>query len=420
MRILWLKTELLHPVDKGGKIRTYQMLKELKKNHDVTYLTLDDGSADTEAVERATEYCTNLITIKHAVAEKFSGRFYIELAINSYSQLPYALEKYVSAEMRRAIVKLVAEDRHDILICDFLAPAVNVPDNLPIPTLLFQHNVEAMIWRRHFEFAKNPIKRAYLKGQWRRMSEYERQACRRFDRVIAVSPEDAESMKVEYAIENISDVPTGVDTDYFAMDENPRAGKKVVFTGSMDWLPNEDAIIWFAENVWPRILEEVSGASLVVVGRNPSTSIVELGQRSKTITVTGSVPDVRPYMADASVFVVPIRIGGGTRLKIFEAMAMGIPVVSTTVGAEGLSVKDGVHLLLRNDPAEFAAGVVELLKNMNLAGSIGRQAAEHVRTSYGWANVAADFAAQCDIAIGKERDEKGSFSLSRRTPVRAM
>lgn len=421
MRILWLKTELLHPVDKGGKIRTYQMLKELKRNHQITYLTLDDGSADPEAVERATEYCTDLITIRHDVAEKFSGRFYLALVANSFSRLPYALEKYVSTQMRERIVKTTAEGKHDILVCDFLAPAVNVPDSLPIPTVLFQHNVEAMIWRRHFEVATNAIKRLYLKNQWRRMAEYEKQACSRFDRVIAVSPKDVVTMKAEYGVEDISDVPTGVDTNYFVADQDAaRTGNKVVFTGSMDWLPNEDAIIWFAENIWPRILEKVSDASLVLVGRNPSKSIVELKRRSNAVTVTGSVPDVRPHMADASVFVVPIRVGGGTRLKIFEAMSMGLPVVSTTVGAEGLSVNDGEQILLRDDPTEFAAAVVELLINKNLAEAIGRQAAESVRTSYGWANVAAEFAAQCDVAISNVRKKDHSFLKVRNTRVEAV
>src|SRR5690349_5902620 len=148
MRILWLKTELLHPVDKGGKIRTYNMLKELKRDHHITYLTLDEISADETARQQATEYCHDLICVPHRQREKFSAGFYAELVANLASRLPYAIKKYTSTEMRNAVVKLVQAGSVDVVICDFLAPAINVPRNLSCPTVLFQHNVEAMIWKR--------------------------------------------------------------------------------------------------------------------------------------------------------------------------------------------------------------------------------------------------------------------------------
>ncbi len=405
MRILWLKTELLHPVDKGGKIRTYQMLKELKRDHQITYLTLDDGSADSDAIEMASEYCDQVVTIPHRVAEKFSSKFYLELASNAASRLPYALQKYVSPEMRRSIEESVARDEYDVLVCDFLAPAVNVPEDLSIPTVLFQHNVEAMIWRRHYEVSSNPLKRAFLRSQWKRMADYEREACMRFDRVVAVSREDAETMAREYRIDNVADVPTGVDTAYFTPDGYPeKTGKKVVFTGSMDWLPNEDAINWFTKEVWPIVREQVEGASLVVVGRNPFPTLLELAERDKSLTVTGRVPDVRPYMADARVFIVPIRIGGGTRLKIYEAMAMRLPVVSTVIGAEGLPLREGEEIILRDAPGEFADSVIQLLRNPELAASIGNCAAETVRERFGWESATAEFVRQCHMAIEGVRD----------------
>jgi hypothetical protein len=149
MKILWLKTELLHPVDKGGKIRTYHLLKQLKTDHHITYLTLDDGAAPAEAVPNATEYCHDLIRIPHSTREKFSAGFYTELMKNVASPLPYAIAKYRSAKMASAIADVTSKVHFDVVICDFLAPAVNLPRNLQTPVLLFQHNVEAAIWQRH-------------------------------------------------------------------------------------------------------------------------------------------------------------------------------------------------------------------------------------------------------------------------------
>ena len=405
MRILWLKTELLHPIDKGGKIRTFQMLKELKKNHHVTYLTLDDGSADADALEKAGEYSHETITIPHQTAAKFSAKFYLELTGNLVSKLPYALKKYVSAEMRDAIEKLVNEKNFDVVICDFLTPTVNLPQNLNAATLLFQHNVEAMIWRRHFEIAAGAPKKAFMKMQWRRMFDYEKETCRRFDWVAAVSKEDADTMRGEYGIENVADIPTGVDTEFFAPQSNVEKEEfNLVFTGSMDWLPNEDAILWFTEEILPLARQQIPQISLTVVGRNPFPTLVELSKKDSSIMVTGRVPDVRPFMEKASVYIVPIRIGGGTRLKIYEAMAMELPVVSTTVGAEGLPLKDGEEILLRDTPHEFAEAVVKLLNEKKSAKKIGLEAAKTVREKFGWRKVADDFAEICEQAIRRRRE----------------
>ncbi|MGI8655345.1 MAG: glycosyltransferase, partial [Pyrinomonadaceae bacterium] len=348
MRILWLKTELLHPVDKGGKIRTYHMLKELKRaGHKVSYLTLDDGAAASDARERAAEYCNELIVVPHSTRRKFSAGFYAELAGNLVSPLPYFMKKYESKEMREEIAKRTANDAFDVLVCDFLQPSLNVPANVSSATVLFQHNVEAMIWKRHYEVNTNPLKKAYLRGQWLKSAAYEEAACKRFDAVIAVSVEDRETMRCEYGVERIWDVPTGVDTEFFCPRGNVQSKPhNLVFTGSMDWLPNEDAIQFFTKEIFPLVKRQVPDATLTIVGRNPYQSLIDLGKSDSSIVVTGRVEDVRPFMEEAGAYIVPIRIGGGTRLKIYEAMAMEKPIVSTTVGAEGLPVKNGEELIL--------------------------------------------------------------------------
>ena len=400
MRILWLKTELLHPVDKGGKIRTYNMLKELKRDHHITYLTLDDGSASEEERERSSEYCNELVCIPHRQREKFSPAFYAELLLNLTSRLPYAIKKYESAGMRREILRHVKAGGVEVVICDFLAPAINVPTGLTCPSILFQHNVEAMIWKRHCEVQENPVKKNYLRSQWRKMVKFEREMCQFFDSVVAVSIEDREQIKKEYAASEVFDVPTGVDIDFFTPSGREEVDPhNVVFTGSMDWLPNEDGIRYYTEQILPIIRRSIPEASLTVVGRNPYASLLELSKKDSLIYVTGRVEDVRPYMERAAIYIVPLRVGGGTRLKIFEAMAMKKAIVSTTIGAEGLPVSDGHELRIADAPETFAAAVVDLLNNPQMATAMGHQAGETVSAKFGWAGVAQRFTEICENTI---------------------
>jgi len=400
VRILWLKTELLHPVDKGGRIRTYHMLKELKHEHHITYLTLDDGLSDADARERAIEYCHELICVPHHTRAKFTPGFYWDLTRNLGSRLPYFIMKYESPSMRREIEQRAAHGTIDVVVCDFLMSSVNMPAQVPCATVLFQHNVEAMIWKRHYEVQENPLKKLYLYGQWRKAFSFERHMCRRFDQVVAVSPEDRKTMERDYSIDSVSHVPTGVDTNYFRPSTAKRNGPpNIVFTGSMDWLPNDDAMKCFIRDVLPLIKRSIPDIKLTVVGRKPYSQLLEMSKRDPSIVVTGRVDDVRPYIDQASVYVVPIRIGGGTRLKIYEAMAMEKPVVSTTVGAEGLPVMDGREILLADTPEHFAEAVVNVLTDEKLASGLVNRAAHLVREQFGWDIAAEKFKELCGQAL---------------------
>jgi polysaccharide biosynthesis protein PslH len=395
------------------------MLRELKKDHHITYLTLDDGSGGPTAHDKAFEYAHDIITVPHQTSTKFSFKFYLELILNLVSGMPYALQKYVSVEMRHKVSSLAVSKNFDILICDFLASAVNLPSAINIPTLLFQHNVEAMIWRRHFEVAENRFQKSYLKMQWKRMIEYERKLCKNVDWIVAVSKHDAETIQRAYDVRSISHVGTGVDVDYFSQDpDDISKGPEIVFTGSMDWLPNDDAVRWFLSEILPRIQERLPEASFSIVGREPSRSLVEYSRSKKGVTITGTVPDVRPYLSNAKTYVVPIRIGGGTRLKIYEAMAMGLPVVSTSVGAEGLPVNDGEGIIIRDSPGDFADAVIELLRDSDRARDIGLAGARVVRSKYGWDKIIADFSAACTATVEQyaARNEHSNGRRDREVP----
>jgi glycosyltransferase involved in cell wall biosynthesis len=394
MRILWIKTELLHPIDKGGRIRSYQILRALSRQHHVTYLCLDDGLAATDAVQRAREYAHEVVLVPFRPPPKMTAGYFADLLRNLFTSLPYAIGRYESPELRVRIRQLAPAA--DLIVCDFLMPSVDVPDDLPAPAVLFQHNVEAMIWQRHAAISQHPVRGSYMRLQWRRMLRYEAQQCRRFAHVIAVSAIDAELMRSEYAATSVGYVSTGVDLEYFrATRPRPPEGRELVFIGSMDWMPNDDGIRWFAGEVFGRIQERVAAARLTVVGRSPSPAMRELAARNPAIEVTGTVADVRPYLERGAISVVPLRIGGGTRLKIYEAMAMGIPVVSTTIGAEGLPLRHGEQLLIADSIDEQVARICELLTDPRRAAALAANALRHVQEHCSWDAVAQSFLAQC-------------------------
>ncbi|PYP89150.1 MAG: hypothetical protein DMF61_04060 [Blastocatellia bacterium AA13] len=403
MKLLWLKSELLHPVDKGGKIRTYQMLRELKRLHEVTYLAPVSPDDEPEAVELAREYCHRLVAVQSGPTKKNGASLYGDLFRNLFSPLPYAIEKYRSAEIRRQIEIEMQDASYDVVVCDFLVPSINLPQQLGRPKVLFQHNVESLIWRRHFETQENNVKKAYFRQQWEKMLEYEGRVSRQFDAVVAVSAVDRDFLRYQYGAREVYDVPTGVDAKYFRpLGGRDRNSREIVFTGSMDWLPNEDAIVNFIEEILPRVAEAIPGVKLKVVGRNPSARLRSLAERCGRVEVTGRVEDVRPYIDRAAVYVVPLRIGGGTRLKIFEAMAMGKPIVSTTIGSEGLPVRNGEHLLIADGAEEFASAIVRLFSDQHLAQALARAARSLVWEQFGWDKAAAAFARVCARVANKE------------------
>ena len=393
---------MLHPVDRGGKIRTYQMLRHLKKIHDITYLALTTSDDSQAAFDNATEYCDKLITVPWQETQKFSPRFYCDLAMNLGSQLPYAIQKYRSDAMRNAIQKELNRVRYDVIVCDFLVSSINLPKGLDVPVVLFQHNVESMIWHRHYDTAENRVKKAYFYRQWQKMLRYEREICRRFDCVIAVSDVDRNFFQKEFDVTEVYDVPTGVDTEFFQPMAASNKPYDLVFTGSMDWLPNEDAILYFAESLLPLIAAELPEVELTVVGRKPTNRLRKLSETNSRVTVTGRVDDIRPFVGGASAYVVPMRIGGGTRIKIYEAMAMAMPVISTSIGAEGLPLRSGEEILIADSPTDFAQAVIKILRDRNFAKQIGENARRSVCEQFGWERAATLFSQLCIRVAGKQ------------------
>lgn len=390
MKILWVKTDFLHPTDRGGQIRTLEMLKALHQRHDIHYVTFDDGR-NPEGPRRSGEYCTKAYAIPHSVPPRRSLHFAGQLLRGFVSELPVSVARYASIRMKRQIDALLRQEKFDSLVCDFLFPAPNIPDIRR--AVLFQHNVETSIWRRHVEEARNTAKRAYLSLQARRMEAFERKVCRDAGHVVAVSEIDRETMRKLFQVERISSVATGVDLDYFTPPAESPKQADLIFTGSMDWLPNIDAMEWFAAEILPLIHKERPDCRLIIAGRRPTPGLEQLARREPRITLTGTVPDIRPYLWGSTVSIVPLRIGGGTRLKIFEAVAAKIPVISTTVGAEGLPLEDGKHIAIADTAELFARKCLDFLANPVQRRVAVERAWELVAGRFSWPAVTRDFEA---------------------------
>ncbi len=391
MRILWLNANLLLPLDKGGKIRTWHLMRHLARRHQITYLTFA-SDVETEAHRPAMrEVCSELVNVPWRDAPKGSPRFYAGVAARLVDPQPYAVAKYRSAAYRHSLEALLEHGGFDRLVCDFLVPAVNLRRTPPCPSILFTHNVEAEIWRRHAENATGVVAKALYRQQWRRMLRFEGRTLSRFDRVLAVSDADDQTFRRLYgdALPPIDVVATGVDTTFFTpTPESFVRPKHLAFVGSMDWMPNEDAVLHFCRDILPRVRQAEPEVTLSIIGRSPTAAVKRLAQEAG-VDVTGTVDDVRAHLGPACATIVPLRVGGGTRLKIFEAMAAGKAVISTTIGAEGLPTESGRHLLIADGAEAFADAVVRLIREPDLRRRIEREARTLVTTHYDWSVAAA-------------------------------
>lgn len=390
MKILWVKSDYLHPTTRGGQIRTLEMLRCLHRRHEIHYVCFDDGS-NTAGPERCHEYCAKAYPVFHRVPPRRSLKFASQLAEGLFSPLPVSVARYKSSGMRSRIDELLASIQFDSLVCDFLFPAPNIRDISS--AVLFQHNVEAAIWRRHATQERNPLVRAYFGLQARRMFNYESVICRAAGHVVAVSDLDSGTIRRDYGVTNISGIATGVDVAHFSATAPATPKADLVFLGSMDWLPNIDGARFFITEILPRIRARLPDCRTALVGRRPDPVLQRLTRNDANIIVTGTVPDVRPWLWGSNVSIVPLRIGGGTRLKIFESMAAHVPVVSTTIGAEGLPVEPGKHLLIADNPDRFAGACIHLLQDAQRRKHLADDAWSLVAGAFSWETIANQFEA---------------------------
>lgn len=390
MKILWVKAGGLVPPDVGGRIRSYNILKELARAHEVTVFTYyaeqpDDPHSQLKPLFHHTEYYPLKIPATKGFSE---AKLY---ARHCMSPLPYSVAKYSQPQVAQNLRKLLERNQYDVLVCDFVVAGGVVPWEAECPKVLFTHNIEALIWERHYQVARNPLWKAICWREYRKMERLERSYLNRADLVLAVSDFDRNYFSKFISPAKMEVIPTGVDVDYFQPEQGADLPDRLVFSGSMDWMANEDGMVFFINEVLPRIRERFPGVDLEIIGRGPSPALRALAAKTPGVSVTGRVEDIRPYVHRGAVYIVPLRVGSGTRLKIFEAMAMGKAIVSTSIGAEGLPVEHEKDIILADDPQEFARRVIDLLKGPSARSALGKAARELVERSYSWSAVTGKF-----------------------------
>ncbi|PYU11619.1 MAG: hypothetical protein DMG37_16075 [Acidobacteria bacterium] len=384
MKILLTLRQPLYPTDTGGKVRSLNIFSRLGKRASIHAVSFADPVADAESIHKMQEVFESYTQVPWQETRKYSGRFYKELVTSQFSALPYFLAKCCLPHFRSTVEDLLAREHFDLLFCDFLHTAAPLLQCSFRPKIVFEHNVEFQLRKRKWQVEKHPLRKIVFGSEWEKTRPLEAQVCRSFDHVLTVSDEDQQAIRREFGVDHISTLPTGVDTDFFCLSENQSVPGRMVFVGSMDWDPNEDGIVWFLESVYPLIRQAAPHASFIVVGRNPSARLRAIAAKAPSVEVTGAVPDVRPYLSQAEAVVVPLRVGGGTRIKIPEAMAMAKAVVSTPIGAEGLPFRDGRQILLAGQPRDFASAVIEILKKSALRKAIENAARKEVVANHGW------------------------------------
>jgi len=387
MKILWLSTIFLHPTNRGGRIRTLNLLRELNKWHEVHYLALQN-QYEPEGFRRSGEYSKASYSVPHSVPPRGSLLGILQAAGNVFSPMPLAVSRYHVPGMKRKAAQLMKATSYDRVVCDFLAAAPNVPhlEN----TVLFQHNVETIIWQRQCEQARGLAERFFFRLQARKMLAFEREVCRRVRHIIAVSQADADRMRNLFGVDRISRIATSVDIEFFRRPTSVEPFASLCFLGSMDWTPNIDAVTWFAEAILPRIWKRFPNCTFAIIGRNPPPEVTAMAVKDPRIRVTGTVDDIRPYLFGSLISVVPLRVGGGTRLKIYEAMAARVPVISTRVGFEGLEGENET-IVIADSEEELAEASVTLLQDAPRREHIADAAWEMVASRFTSEAVARQF-----------------------------
>jgi sugar transferase (PEP-CTERM/EpsH1 system associated) len=378
--VLVLDEEAPLPANTGKRIRTWNLLRRLAAEHNITLLCHGEPPAGATTELAKAGICVEWV---EALPQRHGMDLYARLLMNLFSTFPYSVVKHTTERFRQRMWGLLRAKKYDLVHCEWTPYARYLGDAGQVPSVIATHNVESQIWFRRAQQSRTLAGNLFFWLQGSKMEVFERAVLRQASAVTAVSEQEAAQIR-SWGAREVVRVDNGVDLEYFAPDTADVNANEIVYVGSLDWQPNVDAVSYFVEEVLPLLRAKSPDAKLTVIGRKPSAKWAESMQKHKGVEVVGEVPDVRPYLSRAAVVVVPLRIGGGTRLKILEAMAMKKAVVSTTVGAEGLEVEDGVHLRVADAPEAFAQRTVELMTSPDLRERMGEKARQRVEERYGW------------------------------------
>lgn len=386
LRVVILDEELPYPANSGKRIRTLGLVTRLACRHDITYIChRNQEEAEIEPAQNYFAQCgIDTLVLNRAIPAKSGPSFYARLAGNLLSPNPYSVQTHASRELREAIHSQVASGEVDLIQAEWTPYAHRLREVHDVPWIVMAHNVESLIWQRYHEMESSRLKRWYIGRQWKKFQAFEKDVFGRTDRVVAVSRPDAELARTQFEAPRVDVVDNGVDVDYFHPADVEREPNRLLFLGSLDWRPNLDAVTLLLEETFPNILSRTPNSHLDIVGRNPPTWLRQQADAISHVELHANVPDVRPFLWRAGMLVVPLRIGGGSRLKILEALATGCPVLSTRVGAEGLDLIPGEHFCQADTPQDMAGAVAHWINHPEQALACAATGRAQTIQQYSW------------------------------------
>jgi polysaccharide biosynthesis protein PslH len=381
MEILFITSNLPYPPTDGWKIRVFSLLRYLSCRHRVSLVSFMRTTEDPRAVEELRKYCSDMWVVPRD--PRYS---WWKLFLGLIGPTAFPVLNYGNKQMMELLRDVLQKRSFDIVQAESLAMA-QYCSALTHTTILDLHNIESILIKRYAQQEKNLLKRGYAEVTWRKLALYERRVCRRFSHCLTCSEEDQRVVRQHTGSERVNVISNGVDLEAYVPDGVPVAPiDRVVFVGRMDYHANVDGVVWFCREILPYIRRQKPDVLFQIVGGYPTEEVRRLAS-PRRIEVTGFVDDVRPYLKEATVVVVPLRVGGGTRLKILEALAMGKAVISTSLGAEGISVVDRREILLADHPEQFAEKVLEALDNPELRASLHTAGRRLVEAHYSWTSI---------------------------------
>jgi glycosyltransferase involved in cell wall biosynthesis len=403
MRILQIVPRLPYPLTDGGKVGIFNITKHLAlRGHKVTMLTFDqDRQQDIEPLH---EIC-NVIPIHVKTDDSI-----VSGVLNLFSNVPYKISKYRSSKYQNALLKVLKSENYDVVHVDHLHMAyygIMCKRIAKLPIVLREHNVESTIVERFVQIVKTPIFRSYLNAQLRRMRHYEAEQTAMFDMCCMITEEDRRRLYALNQSVRTCVIPGGIEASYFSnITSTAKIPHSICFFGSFAWIANRDGVEWFLDEIFPKILEWLPDVQFFLLGKDIPSKIGHL--QKKNVFIRGFVPNLKEELSRYEISIAPIRIGGGIRLKILESFAMQIPVVTTSIGCEGIQAMDSKHLLTGDTSDEFAKQVVRLLGDKELRNRIIRNAYVLADEKYRWERIAEQFEDMYKEVISKKRHSSES------------
>ena len=388
-RILWLSHFVPYPPKGGCFQRSYNLIKEISSKNDLSLIALKHKDSthpdfDIKIAKSELEKLCKEVNIIDISASTSGAAFYAAAFKSLFKITPLSVNMFKSKKMHEAIERITRKTKFQAVHFDTISMAEYLEDFGNVPKVMNHHGVESFMIKRRVENEPNILYKLYLMVEGYKLEKYEKRYCARFDKNLAVSGLDKKLLKDITGVGNIEVIENGVDIDYFSPSENVEKNKVIIFAGRLDQYSNRESILYFCSKIWPLIKKKHPDVRFTIIGNNPPAKLAEIAENDRNIELLGYVDDVRPFFANAMISVCPIKDGGGTRIKILDALAMGMPIVSTSIGCEGIDVTPGEDVLIADTPEDFADKVDRIITDIGIRRSMSKNARKTAEDNYSW------------------------------------